>query len=857
MAQYSRRDGLGQELAAESQSVSYTEEITSTSSCLEEGELAEINGILTNISAPSSKKQLHTAQDVFSKVRLFVESWYAQKTKGTRLDVPPRNRDRIPPRLVDFGSMHLQGPLHCGSDIDMLFVVEYSPEFDDWKTQLKDFERFVMDCDGVSSICRFSMSAFTPPLIRFRIEGFHIDLQFARVPQDALRALHDESQLDIDWEKRFYNRMDPPSLLGLRAVAVSRRIVKYVPDLNRFRTLLRAVKTWAKRRKIYKHAFGYPGGIAWAIMVAKICHEYHEEFKEKSLMGLLEQFFKFYDSLDWGQENVVSLGDLGKGFNIYIQSRFMIVLTPERDPNNCCHNINGSSLEAIRKEFRRANRIMKNVRGSPLADILLSICEPHDFFIRYPVYLRFDIASWEKDEFYQGLTAGALRKFTSQVHAYDEILEVRLLPEAMLVDEEDYHPDLREINQTMKGRELHAYWIGLQFRRPNNDSPKAVTKLLDVSMSKLQQSLARTRDRTQDHWFSFWKREQLPDWVFPTPWHGQKMERPENWRLELIARLNPPPLMAFANPSADHWPEFARVGSETPPHSPLLDFGKFRFPSRFAEAALRATQQVQAAQQVTRHLHPRPPDHQKRRPRRHQRPLNHNRHLPDDHRFSRPPEDEFRRLKEQRRPNHRNRTRRHQQMREPGGGTRWSNNHHHNHRSNRHPHSKTPPRNSPPLGAQPPERRHKRVQNRRQHNHRHNNHHHQNQNHRDKFDHGPPSNQQRGTAQKPVPLQVGPRAVGAPKNRARSTTNRANRERAAAWRGRDRVHNSTAGRPLPIVSKLPPRDSSRSTTDSNPGKGKGRAPKKHTRDQTDGKTAPHSYAQKGKWEAVAKDTNLE
>ena len=44
-----------------------------------------------------------------------------------------------------------------------------------------------------------------------------------------------------------------------------------MPDVTRFRILLRLVKAWAKSQGLYGNMVGFLGGVSWAILVAKVC----------------------------------------------------------------------------------------------------------------------------------------------------------------------------------------------------------------------------------------------------------------------------------------------------------------------------------------------------------------------------------------------------------------------------------------------------------------------------------------------------------------------------------------------------------------------------------------------------------
>ena len=74
-------------------------------------------------------------------------------------------------------------------------------------------------------------------------------------------------------------------ILGSR---VTDDILRLVPNVESFRTALRCVKVWAKARAIYSNVMGFFGGVAWAIVVARIC----QMFPNATAASIVSKFFR-------------------------------------------------------------------------------------------------------------------------------------------------------------------------------------------------------------------------------------------------------------------------------------------------------------------------------------------------------------------------------------------------------------------------------------------------------------------------------------------------------------------------------------------------------------------------------------
>lgn len=317
-------------------------------------------------------------------------------------------------KIFTFGSYRL-GVYSPGSDIDTLVVVPKHVSRNDF------FEVF-----GKLLKERPELEEMTPvpdafvPIIKMEFGGISIDLLCARL--DIPRVPRDLSLED----KNLLKNVDEKDLRALNGTRVTDEILTLVPKPTVFKHALRCIKMWAKQRAIYGNVFGFPGGVAWAMLVARICQLY------PNAVGavIVEKFFHIYSQWSWPQPVLLKQIEDGplqvRVWNprLYPHDRQhrMPVITPAYPSMCATHNITPSTQKIILAEFKRGIEIMNQIalKQKVWADLL----ERHTFFHQYKFYLCIIAGTqgpYEEHVKWNGLVESKVRLLVQKLEMVDGI----------------------------------------------------------------------------------------------------------------------------------------------------------------------------------------------------------------------------------------------------------------------------------------------------------------------------------------------------------------------------------------------------------------------------------------------------
>lgn len=281
-------------------------------------------------------------------------------------------------KIFTFGSYRLgvHGP---GSDIDTLCVVPKHVSREDF---FEVFEGMLREFEGTSEVS--GVPEAYVPIVKSKIQGISIDFLMARL---ALSSIPDDLSLRDD---NLLKNLDERCIRSLNGSRVTDEILRLVPNVPVFRDALRCIKLWAQRRAIYSNVNGFLGGVAWAMLVARICQLY----PNAAAGAIISRFFIIMYQWAWPQPVLLKQIEEGplqvRVWNPKVypgdRSHRMPIITPAYPAMCATHNVTESTQMIMTEEFKRGADIVDKIFfGSLQWSALFS---KHDFFHKYRYYLQ-------------------------------------------------------------------------------------------------------------------------------------------------------------------------------------------------------------------------------------------------------------------------------------------------------------------------------------------------------------------------------------------------------------------------------------------------------------------------------------
>ncbi|PKI83132.1 Pap1p [Malassezia vespertilionis] len=328
-------------------------------------------------------------------------------------------------KIFTFGSYRLgvHGP---GADIDTLCVAPKHVQREDFFTI---FEALLKEREEISELA--SVPEAYVPLIKTKFMGISIDFLFSRI---ALPRIDDALDLKDDNLLKNLDERDVRSLGGSR---VTDEILRLVPNVPVFRMALRCIKLWAGRRGIYSNVLGFLGGVAWAMLVARICQLYPNEIAGP----IVSRFFIIMHQWKWPQPVLLKHIEDGplpiRVWNprLYPTDRLhrMPIITPAYPSMCATHNVTQSTQAIMTDEFLRGAEIVDRVFAGK--EQWATLFEKNDFFHKYKYYLQIIASSGSADLQlkWEGTVESRLRQL---------VMKLELIPSVLCV-----HPYVKGFNQ--------------------------------------------------------------------------------------------------------------------------------------------------------------------------------------------------------------------------------------------------------------------------------------------------------------------------------------------------------------------------------------------------------------------------
>lgn len=351
---------------------------------------------------------------------------------GRAKKLPSAILDTAGGKVFTYGSYSL-GVYGPGSDIDTLVVAPKHVTREDFFKYFPDLLKNNIAANDITELT--AVPDASVPIIKLELFGISIDLIFSNLQVPSVPS---SLQLTDNNLLRGLNDVDLRCVNGTR---VTDRILAVVPQTKPFRLALRAVKLWAQRRAIYGNIVGFPGGVAYAMMVAKVCQLYPRAAAPR----IVNRFFWLMANWRWPdpvrlqnrEDAPLQLREWDPNTSFHDRKHMMPIITPAYPSMNSTHNIGPSTFKVLMKELRRglevSNEIIDTSNGpskKPADEPPLQwkdLFQKHTFFTKdYKHYLMVVSASHSKEmqQAWSGLCQARLRRLITKIEELQGSVEL-------------------------------------------------------------------------------------------------------------------------------------------------------------------------------------------------------------------------------------------------------------------------------------------------------------------------------------------------------------------------------------------------------------------------------------------------
>ena len=231
------------------------------------------------------------------------------------------------------------------------------------------------------------------PLVHLRVFDLDVDLQFAAVPSAHIHA-------PLKAPAKVLDSLDSVSRRSLGALLDYDLLLQRVPEPSqaKFRSVLTAVRAWAKLRDISSNGFCTLGGISWSgttsspllrvnfllscvangLLSLVLVSAFFSQMKAESMSSeeLVGAFFEYYSTWNWTQS--VGLDASTSRPASSTGSGVIQISAPSDHKMNTARNSTLSTTRILQAEFTRAANLVRESKASGTRPwvALLESCVP-------------------------------------------------------------------------------------------------------------------------------------------------------------------------------------------------------------------------------------------------------------------------------------------------------------------------------------------------------------------------------------------------------------------------------------------------------------------------------------------------